>query len=582
MCYTKYIQLGVVCPKLKQEGMIGLKKVVALMLALSVVFTFGLSMTAMAKIQPTESWNEVKTFNFESADKSTLINAGYPAGVYTIEDDAAIAHSESKFVKLDKTGIDSVAEKDKKGFIQSGVKILDTHSFTEADVGKQMRFTVWVYVKSNAGTNVNPASSTVRVSMIGKNGDHLVNNGANNATTDTFTYTSGYVAVPVGEWTSISVPFTVTQESTLAGQYGDVRVDGGLETNYFTMLYVDDVIWEELGETTYEDVPLNYTADFEGYSVGDVTGDAFISSGGEQAKGPVISTDFAYRGTKSVKKYERKAESGAIKFLNVFQSDLMDGDIGKTFRISAYVYADKAAGAYYKTAIKEPYEEFPLSAEDLAASEGVTINMGMYGPSGTKYSSSPYNECIVRQFVEWNTWTELVLYYTVDANAVADTVNAVRFCQVEAFPIADTFYVDDFKVEEIDSADVPAPATAPTVTMSEAKPAANGAQDTYYYVTTVDLGEGDINQVTTYFVPDNLKEDKTMYTVDEIEVPEIISMDGGNGTVTFASVLTGIPDTAKDRAIYARSSVRYFDGFRTPTVYDEDTTTLNTVLTSAQ
>ncbi len=544
-------------------------------MALSVMFTFGLSMTAMAKYQPTnDAWTELATCGFEQETGYSFANAGsdpeFAGRASNGDGNGTIAAKSGDYYAL--------VKRTAKG---QGMKVLDTITFDAEDVGKTIRVTAQLYVEETAGSDAKE-NTTVRMSMIGK--ETSLPDGKK-PTTDTTTYSTGELNINKGVWTPFSIEFTVTADVTVAGRYGDLRFDGGKDANYAAKLYVDDIVWEEKGETAYEDIPLSYTQDFEAYDVGNYSnsGDPFISSGGENSAGPeVVENEQAHSATKSVKKYNRYSNNGAIKFLNVFQSALVEQDLGKAFHISAWVYLDKSGGLYYKDYDKTNNLSFPVTdEEEIAASEGQVVNIGMYGPQGTKYSTTAYQ--IVSKYVKWNTWTPLDIYFTIDEGAVTDSVNAVRFCQVGQYPFAGTFYVDDFAIEEIDPSEIPAPAVDPTVTMSEAKAAANGAQDAYYYVTTVDLGtDCDIYKISTYFVPEDLKDDKENYTVDEIEVPEIVSMDGGNGTVTFASVLTGIPDDAKDRAIYANSSVYFFNGATTTTVSDEDTTTLNTVLAPAQ
>ncbi len=464
-----------------------MKKFVAVLLVVCMLASFGI-----APVWAEDASNIIATIDFETAGSYVLDTAGFPSGTpslitYDGSDPSLPApHSEDRYVAFikeddpnfvdedgdgihDNNGEKNVFSADQKA--KGGLKVKDTiPAFTEQDIGKNVNVSFWVYVDELAGSN--PGTTTkVRASVIGKNEVPIPGrepSSTENATMDTYTYTKSINVAP-GSWQKIEIPLQVSAD-TLNGDYRDLRIDGGSSTSYAARMYVDDIVWKFVDK-------LAYTEDFEGYNTGSysATGaDPFIGSGGQNAKGPdVVAGEQANSGTKSVKKYDRNTNNSAVKFNNLFKRDLTEQDVGRAFHFSVDIYLDKTAGAYAGNPTDlEHGTAIPLPDDELAISDGQYVNIGVYGPSGSdaeqhayKYATTAY--AVEKKYVKWDEWTTLDFYYIIEAGTLGtvgsdnknDLVNALRICQLGITPFADTFYLDNVCVTEIDPSEIPDPGT---------------------------------------------------------------------------------------------------------------------------
>ena len=136
--------------------------------------------------------------------------------------------------------------------------------------------------------------------------------------------------------------------------------------------------------------------------------------------------------------------------------------MGKTFRISFYIYPDSTKPVYKSTPDSTTTDD-EFTTEELKQSKGAEFTVYLAGPDAKSYK---YRTGVVNThkfFAEWDKWTEINYYYTVEkqylptgsTEELSDPyLNAIRVGQskgddVLGSALADTFYVDDVKVSEV-------------------------------------------------------------------------------------------------------------------------------------
>lgn len=431
-----------------------MKKIISLVLALSVVMTFSFTIPVSAKyIQATAEFEEYSTIDFESTagvDSTTLKyeDAAAKATTGSVSEEVGTeAHGGTKVFKVNGN---SATGKDYAIYF----KMYNAFPvITSAMVDKTIKLSYWV-------KPVNPVGSATTISMK----SFLISGSTFNQVGAAGTSKT----VTIGEWTQVSFEFKIT-----AAMVGLDRLRFEIGSNLVQNLYVDDFKTEFTGVGSKSDVlPYKTNDNFDSYSAKP----SFVADGGQFSNVPAFNTDatFAKSGSNSIVKANRQNITGSIKFINLFGDDPYTEDIGKTFRISVWVYADKAAGGYSKNASCETYtttypEGSYISRADIKANYSYTqeqlsqmkpvLSIGMYAPGGYKYSSTPYNGTIATE-MNWNEWTQLVVYHTITADTLSNgtgnntdpLVNSIRIDQPSLSstnPLVDTFYADDLEVEEV-------------------------------------------------------------------------------------------------------------------------------------
>ena len=118
-----------------------------------------------------------------------------------------------------------------------------------------------------------------------------------------------------------------------------------------------------------------------------------------------------------------------------------------------------------------------------------------------------------------------------------------------------------------------APTTAPEVQLGNAKPAVNG-ENAFYYFITITLNDG----VATGFHVKHYPTDMAAQVETNAELVENQNFTVANisgATVKVISVLKGIPDTEADRPITTKATLTYTIGGNAGSVTDTESTTLN-------
>jgi len=142
-----------------------------------------------------------------------------------------------------------------------------------------------------------------------------------------------------------------------------------------------------------------------------------------------------------------------------------EDDIGRTFEITLWVYADSTYGAYPTGGTQAAVDGY-ISGDKLNVNNEATypsLSVGFNGPgSDTKNDNQSYKyggnpKSAVTKTVKWNEWTEFKVYYEVTADTIYaldsqsknTLVNAIGVNTVEGDYYPCTYYVDDIKVKEI-------------------------------------------------------------------------------------------------------------------------------------
>ena len=122
------------------------------------------------------------------------------------------------------------------------------------------------------------------------------------------------------------------------------------------------------------------------------------------------SFKYANSGHKSIRQYGRYSNGGTIKALNLFGRELTSDDVGRTFLLTFYAYADKNSGVYKKTVtgMKEDEKQaVRYSDEELDEIDGCEFYVSMAGPDAQNYQYRTGNVDIEKFFVPWNEWTKI-------------------------------------------------------------------------------------------------------------------------------------------------------------------------------
>jgi len=194
--------------------------------------------------------------------------------------------------------------------------------------------------------------------------------------------------------------------------------------------------------------------------------DPYCSFGSYCADGVQITDKLAYSGEKSLMISGRYGTSSSLKVNSIFAEAPGRGDLGRSFKISFRIYPDKTAGVY-KNSAEIRSAAVPFTAEELASAEGTRFGVMMAGNDDSMYKYRQGTEAILGEdgafFARWNEWTEVSFYYTIDSRYMDNgKSSALSNNYVSAFRIhqndidfsvneglADTFYIDDLRVEEV-------------------------------------------------------------------------------------------------------------------------------------
>lgn len=329
---------------------------------------------------------------------------------------------------------------------------------------------------------------------------------------------SGDYMLKKGVWQKVGFVFKATsvEETAKIG----IRIDSsakklGTYTDYPSQWYIDNLKIEEYIGTP-ETVPQNYRLldSFDDMNVGEISSsnnvffyegnpggytlnytdfskengnnkhNAFDNWGDGVSSIEVVSEPQNVRtGSKSVKVTKAghneatktpkiTAINGGIRMLNIFHSPITDSDIGKTFRISAWILAKKAdvyTGPLYDA---EGNTVVNVGGTNPGDSTRIRLGLGGVPPYDDTEKTNQTTNGGYRGFtkyssyvdVKYDEWTQINLFWTVPATEVAGSVNSNgQYTVIDAFridqsfneeigtkiPYMSAFYVDDVVVEEV-------------------------------------------------------------------------------------------------------------------------------------
>lgn len=269
-------------------------------------------------------------------------------------------------------------------------------------------------------------------------------------------HSTGALKLKSDKWTKIGFTFTYTGNEKVL----KIKSNGN---SYFNTVLIDDIKTEVYKETGLVPVSYDYTDDM----------DTFNSKNSPYFKSPkfrafgngtwaidIHKSEYndgkSYSNGSSVKFYNRNTADIGMKINNIFQGIPNEDDIGKKYKISMYVYADKDAGVYQD-------KDVAFTEEMLAETKETLINLSLGGPDGSNYKYRTCNSTAKKFAVPWNTWTKIEMEYKVTGdyldNGSKDSlanplINAIRIDQSGAdgsvnAGIASAIYVDDLKVKEV-------------------------------------------------------------------------------------------------------------------------------------
>ncbi len=276
-------------------------------------------------------------------------------------------------------------------------------------------------------------------------------------------HSTGELKLKPNKWTKIGCTFTYT------GNEKVLKIKA-TSSDYFNTLLIDDIKTAVYAPTGMVPSDYDYTDDidsFNSYESPYIKSPKFRAFGSGDYKVDMCKNGYsngkAYSNGTSMMLTNRNYSDMGMKINDIFQGVPNEDDIGRKFRISAYVYADKESGVYQGNKNRVEFTD-----EMLAQTTGTVFKISLAGPDGSnyKYRTGGYNG---KSFVvPWNVWTKIEFEYTITEafldNGSTDSlvnplINAVRIDQSGAdgsvnAGVVNTFYVDDFKVKEVGEAPV--------------------------------------------------------------------------------------------------------------------------------
>ncbi|MBE7046429.1 MAG: DNRLRE domain-containing protein [Ruminococcaceae bacterium] len=368
---------------------------------------------------------------------------------------------------------------------------------TSKDIGKTFELSFYVYADKSSGVYKKKAENVsaselesyrytqdeLKESTQSQFSVYMAGPDAKSYKYRTGTVNTQKYEVKWNEWTLITYQYTVEEQylpsdteedksdpyldSVRVGQSGDYSINKAVSDT----IYIDDVMVKELGASSYYAV---MTDDIESHELNEellANSSAVFCNFGADSKETVITNTFSRSGSKSIKQSGRVSSGATVKIHNLFGRQLTEEDIGKTFLIELYVYADKNSGVYKQSVKDIPEEErdnYKYTDEELKQSTGCRFSVYMAGPDDKKYmhragiTSDPF---ITKQHVPWNKWTPVKLYYTVteeylsngsEENLTDPYLDSIRVGQAASAnsidrAFSDTIYIDDITVNEVGS-----------------------------------------------------------------------------------------------------------------------------------
>ena len=220
----------------------------------------------------------------------------------------------------------------------------------------------------------------------------------------------------------------------------------------------------------------------------------------------------------------------------------------------------------------------PLNAFATSVTTGATNNNGEITISGTvtnAVSGQEITVLVVEHGADVDNLSPLEIAHIAQTTPQSNGTYSVSF----TMPVAKRTGTYDVYIggTEVNSPEntsytfpTEAPTTAPEVQLGDAKPAVNG-DNAFYYFITITLNDG----VATGFNVKHYPTEGTGAGENNAEVQNFTVANISGATVKVISVLRGIPDTEADREIATKATLSYTIGGNAGSVTDTESTTLN-------
>ncbi len=373
----------------------------------------------------------------------------------------------------------------------------DDFAMTE---GNWYRVSLWMKFHDSKLDTDNDATGNF-IWTTGSDDKANVNTTNEQAKSDTFT-------LKKGRWQKVGIVFKASSTDIVEKNGILLKFEQMADNDVVAGVYMDNFKVEEY-VGTYDSVPANYKWDWSfddvkagtftttdhndfyskgapgGYTLNYTDFDKTISGNkhaavtnwGDGREDPQVeASGITHTGTgaltqTSKSKPVKTATTGAMRIPNIFHAPLTNEDIGRTFRISAWVYAPSDSvylDKYYASSDEEtPSIDNPITDKGT----GTKFAMGLGGippHNGTdnKTVASDYRNCVMYKVVKdvsYDTWTEFEIYWTVTEDEIAGAmdstgkytvIDALRIDQyvdglTDTVPFMTKYYVDDICVEEI-------------------------------------------------------------------------------------------------------------------------------------
>ncbi|MBE7046530.1 MAG: hypothetical protein E7396_03845 [Ruminococcaceae bacterium] len=349
----------------------------------------------------------------------------------------------------------------------SRFKINTIFDSTKIEPGDVVRISASIFPADH--TNTNAKTAKVRMFLADKETSPIADDKCTS------------VNLKLDAWSKVAFTYTATADDISATQ--GVMIDAAGETDFANTLIISDIKTEvyKSGDAIPEN--LSYTEDFEGYSYATQTHintphyRTFGSNGGTLTIGTTNATLTGMvpaSGTNALGITNRGGNNTGIKINDIFQGYPISSDIGKTFRVSLKVYADKSYPLYKKSAESADKNLTALTDAEKESAKETAFTLSYGGPDDKHYKYRTASENIANTVVPFNTWTTMSGDITITKsmidngdtsdNASNPLVSSIRIDQTGASgetaqPICNTFYIDDLTVTEV----LPAKFTMPKV-----------------------------------------------------------------------------------------------------------------------
>ncbi len=301
----------------------------------------------------------------------------------------------------------------------------------------------------------------------------------------------------LNEWNNIGFTTTVNQEMLDASKTG-LRLSALSGQSYAKTMYFDDVKVEVYQNKSAADElyivenfdnehPVSNISATAGFETAPYIAKIFTRSdnNGKYARFNVFGTGtagsnvslvtnkadlsgvLAHSGTNAIKLSGRWSANGGVKVEDIFMGRFDKEDIGRKVKVSAWVYADKSAGAYKMTADGEGFKENTskndapkYTNDELANLEKTKICISFGGPNDGFYSYRTGGYNTKKYTINWNEWTKISTEFIVSEDLLDNgttnknpLISSIRIDQqgctgIEDEAVIDTFYIDDITVEE--------------------------------------------------------------------------------------------------------------------------------------